>query len=316
MPLPVSPNAISLNNVNIELRRTSGSSINMNDSDLRFVFGRTGSGTQISMSDGHGKSYILDLTIIYSGTYTTETFGNPVGSTIRLYNQNLRSLYDASVYAGITSPALVRFTVKTGTVIGSTKHTSSDKSHYSIRTGTWTGTTLYLVVESGAFIVGRGGDAACGGNGTHGGPAILLEHNTTSAVQITNNGTIGGGGGCGAGAPIGRDSYGGAGGAGDYRGTNPSGIRSACSQSGCYQSRTGTPGTTAAGGAPYNSGCTGQRGGNLGQAGFGWNGGAGGGGACGYGIVQTTSSYTYTVSGNAISGTCVATTYVNGTGGA
>ena len=61
MPLPVSPNTISLNQVNTELGRSATANINMNDSAVRTLAGVGGSGTIISMSNLHGKSNFLDF---------------------------------------------------------------------------------------------------------------------------------------------------------------------------------------------------------------------------------------------------------------
>jgi len=58
MTLPASGNTISLSQVNTELGRGATATIDMNDSAVRSLFGRPGSGTQISMSDGWGKSAI------------------------------------------------------------------------------------------------------------------------------------------------------------------------------------------------------------------------------------------------------------------
>lgn len=66
MPLPSSGNTISLSQVNTELGRTATATIDMNDSALRSMFGKTGSGTTISMSDGWGKS---SFTVAYTGGF-------------------------------------------------------------------------------------------------------------------------------------------------------------------------------------------------------------------------------------------------------
>ena len=56
MTLPASPNSISLGQVNTELGRSATATIDMNDSAVRSLFGKPGSGNTISMDDGRGKS--------------------------------------------------------------------------------------------------------------------------------------------------------------------------------------------------------------------------------------------------------------------
>lgn len=67
--------AISLNDVNLELARSSGASINMNEYWVRFMAknGTVSSGTSISMSELYGKSYIIagNSGILTSGTSYT-----------------------------------------------------------------------------------------------------------------------------------------------------------------------------------------------------------------------------------------------------
>jgi hypothetical protein len=58
MTLPASSNTISLSQVNTELGRSATATIDMNDSAVRSLFGKPGSGNTISMSDGWGKSNI------------------------------------------------------------------------------------------------------------------------------------------------------------------------------------------------------------------------------------------------------------------
>jgi len=71
MTLPASPNSISLSQVNTELGRSATANINMNDSAVRSLFGRVGSGTTISMSDGRGKSNITISLASLAGVYGT-----------------------------------------------------------------------------------------------------------------------------------------------------------------------------------------------------------------------------------------------------
>ena len=77
MTLPASGNSISLNQVNTELGRTATALIEMNDAAVRTLFGNAGSGTTISMSDGHGKSAIrislASLTSVFGTAYPGNT---------------------------------------------------------------------------------------------------------------------------------------------------------------------------------------------------------------------------------------------------
>ena len=61
---------ISLNQVNVELGRSGTANINMNDSALRSLFGRAGSGTSISMSDGWGKTTYVPGSQFFTGSGT------------------------------------------------------------------------------------------------------------------------------------------------------------------------------------------------------------------------------------------------------
>lgn len=76
MTLPASGNTISLSQVNTELGRGSTANISMNETAVRSLFGKPGSGNTISMSDGWGKSNItisLPALGVYGTAYPGET---------------------------------------------------------------------------------------------------------------------------------------------------------------------------------------------------------------------------------------------------
>jgi hypothetical protein len=57
MPLPSTGQALSLQDINVELLRSSTATISMNDTDLRALLEVPGNGVQISLVAGWGKSY-------------------------------------------------------------------------------------------------------------------------------------------------------------------------------------------------------------------------------------------------------------------
>jgi hypothetical protein len=71
--MPTPTGTISLNDVNIELGRSSGANINMNDSAVRTLAGVGGSGTIITMNDLRGKS---SLTVNYPAAATGAFYGS------------------------------------------------------------------------------------------------------------------------------------------------------------------------------------------------------------------------------------------------
>ena len=72
MALPTIPaNSISLSQVNVELGLSATATISMNDAAVRTLFGVGGSGTQISMSQGSGKS---NITVSLSSVTSNEPF--------------------------------------------------------------------------------------------------------------------------------------------------------------------------------------------------------------------------------------------------
>lgn len=247
MALPAS-GAISLSQVNVEMGVSATATRSLNDATTRTLFG-VASG-QISMSQGYGKANQFAFTISSNQT-----------------NADLRTL---AINAGWNQSTKVVATISGGVYISSNG----------------TGTPALTVdgsfpggveLVNNGFIVGMGGAGGKGGGvsgnsivdgaaGSGGGLALSV----SSAVSITNNGTVAGGGGGGGGGKGGQDyvpsktgdaSYniGGGGGGG--------GRSSAAANSG------GGAGGTASGALSGNSaGSTG---------GAGTSGGAGGGGATG-----------------------------------
>ena len=132
------------------------------------------------------------------------------------YNLNLRDIYDAA-YAVVDEVNPITFIVTSGVVVG-----SDTIFTHGIDTGEWPdGVVPTLIIQSGAFAVGRGGNAGFGSNPAQpGGPAIKVR----VPFAINNLGVIGGGGGGGGGGVVAEvgGSYGtklrGGGGAGRFSG--------------------------------------------------------------------------------------------------
>lgn len=225
---------------------------------------------------------------------------------IELDDQNitLRTLYDAN-FSTPDASTKAKFVVSSGVIIG-----SSSVSTEAVNTGSWpAGATVTLQVNSGAFIVGKGGDGdtISGSGGEAGGDALHLAYDLT----LVNNGVIGGGGGGGGyGFTIGTTgniNVTGAGGAGNDVGAAPSGT-----------SWTGSPtpslekypqdGALESGGdrgiIRVNDGglisANGGFGGDLGQAGTAGSGldGSSSGGAAGAAIDKNGYTLTKTVAGD------------------
>lgn len=276
MTLPVSPNPISLSQVNVELGRSATAAISMNDSAVRTLFGAGGSGTGISMSSGRGKSNKFIKSIV----------GDQANLNLRTWA--LANGWDGTVEAIIEVP--------TNTYVYST----STGSAGLIINGSWPGG---VTVINNGYIMGMGGaggyviNATAAYAGGNGGPAISLG----VSCSITNNSYIGGGGGGGGSHALnalwdscpggGGGAGGGAGGYVTYGGTasggaggsvrNSGGNASGYIQAGYYVPSTGgggggriMPGT---GGSPFILAL-----GNLYGGGGGGAGGAGGG-SVGYG---------------------------------
>lgn len=205
---------------------------------------------------------------------------------------------------------------------------STVRRECAFNAGNWDAdTTLTMVVDSSASILGRGGR---GGDGESGG--VRYGADGTSALQIeypitiTNNGTIqtgygGGGGGGGAGSATGgkknRSTWsaaggGGGGGAGFYAGNGGNGGTGAASNGSGGSSASITVRGAGGGGGNHGGNAVGGGGGNGGDRNENpQNGGDGSGnsvanaggsaGANGYGVIIFNGA-SYTVSGNPIYG--------------
>ena len=276
-----------------------------------------GGSNPISISQYYG----LDSGIPTSGPIKFSNFYGKILNATRTVgstqNFNARSDFqtNATIVGGkktassvYSNNQAVKYTINVNGTIG-----ANDTSSYAFDTGIFpSGSSIYLNVYSGNYIVGAGGDGGVknGGAGGAGGPALILR----LISYITNNGTIAGGGGGGGGG-----GYGYANGC----------VQTGCCDQRCYTARAdggvggGGAGKNAASGASLLSGGAGGSGysstdgnqtassgsggsggnlGSVGNSGSGGNGGAaGGGGAAGNYITNNTYA-TWLVTGTRIGG--------------
>lgn len=284
--LPVSPNAISLKNVNQELLKTSPyeQTVSLNDTDVRTLFG-VASGA-ISMSNGHGKSnsFIFNLsttdnlvnlreaalaqTPIWDGNKNVIAIV-PAGTTVGPY-----ALATEGIVINGSFPNGVKL-INNGTIRGGMGTSGTPGTHGARGIGG-------LGVGAGAGNPGTaGGAAGNGGPGGNGYAAIVA----SVAVTIDNLGSINGGaGGSGGSAGVRSGGGGGAGGGASTFDKNTGTITYAGGNGGNgYSVATGGPtaggpgdgGAAGAGGAGGASGAAGSAGAN-GASGLGGAGGAAG----------------------------------------
>ena len=296
MALP-SSGAISLSDVNVELGLSSTAQISLDDSAVRTLF-QISSGA-IDMDSGHGKSNQFSFTI--SSNTTNANLATLATAAGWNGSSNLLATIDSGVYIYSTSTGTPALTVS-GSVPG--------------------GVSL---VNNG-LIVGRGGNGGNGANastsaiagsaGGAGGVALSV----SSAITITNNGTIGGGGGGGGGggnyanysceASAWSTSHGGGGGGGRVNASG--GAAGAYGNIGYVYGSGGTASLTAAGSASSILNSTmhntlqnrGGAGGNLGASGtagsapiIGQRRGAGGAGGSAGAAVSGNSNITWVATG-------------------
>lgn len=296
MTLPAS-GAISFNAINVELGVAGTTQASLGQTSYRNLAG-VASG-QISMSNFYGKANQFAFTISASQT-----------------NANLRTL---AVNAGWNQSTRVVATVASGVYI------SSNATNTPALTVNGSFPNGVQLINNG-FIVGRGGNGGNGGNastptvvgdttypgtaapgaaGTAGGGALSV----STAITITNNGTIAGGGGGGGGGgghwesvTSGDSSYTNAFGGGGGGGGRSS--AAANSSGGAGGTASGSNGSIINGGAGGTgtvsaNGAGGTRSGSagLGGAGGGW-GASGASGGAGLGGAGAGAGAGYAVSGN------------------
>lgn len=189
-----SSGSISMDNINIEMGRTSGSQISIDDTSVRKLLGRTTGQSTISLNDGYGKSFAPPVTNLSLPTSTN------------YLNMNLRSF---AINNGWNQTSACVITIPAGVYV------YSDSTSLPALTidGSWPGGVTLI---NNGYIIGKGGQGGYFGAGAPGGPAISIYVD----CAITNNSYIAGGGGGGGSAQSGSVCGGGGGGAGGGNGAN------------------------------------------------------------------------------------------------
>jgi hypothetical protein len=114
-----------------------------------------------------------------------------------MFNVNVLTLYNSTISSPLNAGDTLNIVVRKNVIIGS--RSNAVEAMYFPSFGVQN-LTINLIVEEGAFVVGKGGDGASVDlltfkNAGDGGDAIR----TRQAINIDNSGTIGGGGGGGGG---------------------------------------------------------------------------------------------------------------------
>lgn len=261
---------LSFSLINKQLYRTATATYNINDTTGRKLASAggtsTSAGQQIKASNFIGKAR-------YIGSISTRTL-----------NLNLITLANAAFPTGDAAAGRynagktwISYSVNSGAVIG-----SSNTANPAITVPSTAGDIVEITINSGAYVVGAGGNGGRGSNadgspsyspGLPGGNALQAATTTT----LVNNGVIGGGGGGGGGGDEGGGNSGGGGGGGAGFNVVVSG-NTLCGGLGGAEGNGAKPGargdltTGGAGGKGDNSstgtnGGDGGNGGNLGQQG-------------------------------------------------
>jgi hypothetical protein len=187
MALPGSGSTISLNQVNSELGRSATQTIDMNDSAVRTLFGRGGSGTQISMSDGWGRSNATvslsgvnglqfdaysywtgsnvygQLDFLNNGTWywygnginSSGTWISPTGSSVgnNYWIRFTRTAFSGGLYATATaSTGWMQLNTTRSIIVGTPLQGANESATYTIEISSSSGGSPVLATASGVII--------------------------------------------------------------------------------------------------------------------------------------------------------------------
>jgi hypothetical protein len=168
-------------------------------------------------------------------TMTQFAFEKAVDSRIKnieisddMFNVNILTLYNNTISSPLNAGDTLNVIVRKNVIVGS--RSNAVEAMYFPSFGVQN-LTINLIIEEGAFVVGKGGDGGNGQTGGVDGRYVVLAENgsdgggairTRQAINIDNSGTIGGGGGGGGGGSRGMGialNYGGGGGGGGGAGS-------------------------------------------------------------------------------------------------